>query len=61
MNDFEKDYRAGFDWLTIELQKMSGIRMMEMKEIVFPNGSIERWFTGHGESIVLRYSDDRGK
>lgn len=53
------DYKDGFDWLTEEAQRM--LIGYEMKEFIFPNGQIERWFTANGESIVLRYSDDRAK
>lgn len=29
------------------------------KELIMPDGEIQRWWSGNGESVILKYKDDR--
>lgn len=58
---FKKDYRSGFDYLTNYLKGLSFMQGIEMKEIVMPDGEIQRWFMMNGEEIILRYANHNPK
>lgn len=53
--DFEKDYKAGFDYLTNFIKLIPSMKGWEMRELVMPDGEVQRWFLGDKENLVISY------
>lgn len=55
--EFEKDYRIGFDELTVLMNKwLPGYQFMEFH---MPGNRIERWWIGDAETLSIAYKKDK--
>lgn len=50
-----------FDSLTSELKLLDATCDWTFKELIMPDGEIQRWFIGDNEAIILRYAQHSRK